>query len=94
MKYLKITLLWEKRALFGQILQGTMSDYGALISFGIFLGIVVDNVEIFLVTSTKIYYSTLILSFFLVGPQLLERIAGKEGMTFFMGAMQFSNKKN
>ena len=64
MKYLKITLLWEKRALFGQILQGTMSDYGALISFGLFLGIVVENVEILLVTSTKIYYLTLILSFF------------------------------
>ena len=26
----------------------------------------------------------------LVGPQLLERVAGKEGMTFFTGAMQFS----
>ena len=64
MKYLKITLLWEKRALFGQILQGTMSDYGALISFGLFLGIVVENVKILLVTSTKIYYLTLILSFF------------------------------
>ena len=29
----------------------------------------------------------------LVGPQLLERVAGKERMTFFMGAMQFSLKK-
>ena len=29
----------------------------------------------------------------LVGPQLLERGAGKEGMTFFMGAMQFSHIK-
>ena len=29
----------------------------------------------------------------LVGPQLLERVAGKEGMTFFMGVMQFSHKK-
>ena len=26
----------------------------------------------------------------LVGPQLLERVAGKERMTFFTGAMQFS----
>ena len=26
----------------------------------------------------------------LLGPQLLERVAGKEGMTFFTGAMQFS----
>ena len=53
MKYLKITLLWKKRALFGQILQGAMSDYGALISFGLFLGILVENIEILLVTSTK-----------------------------------------
>ena len=30
----------------------------------------------------------------LVGPQLLERVAGKEGMTFFMGVMQFSHIKN
>ena len=30
----------------------------------------------------------------LVGPQLLERVAGKEWMTFFMGAMQFSHIKN
>ena len=30
----------------------------------------------------------------LVGPQLLERVAGKEGMTFLMGAMQFSHMKN
>ena len=30
----------------------------------------------------------------LVGPQLLERVAGKEGMTFFTGAMQFSHIKN
>ena len=64
MKYLKITLLWKKRALFGQILQGAMSDYGALISFGLFLGIVVENVEILLESSTKIYYLTLVLSFF------------------------------
>ena len=63
MKYLKITLLWEKRALFRQILQGAMSDYGALISFRLFLGIVVENVEILLVTSTKVYYLTIILSF-------------------------------
>ena len=63
MKYLKITLLWKKRALFGQILQGAMSDYGALISFGLFLGIVVENIEI-LLTLTKIYHLTLILSFF------------------------------
>ena len=63
MKYLKITLLWEKRALFGQILQGAMSDYGALISFGLFLGIVVENIEI-LLTLIKIYHLTLILSFF------------------------------
>ena len=64
MKYLKITLLWEKRALFGQILQGAMSDYGALISFGLFLGIVVENIEI-LLTSTKIHYLTLILALIL-----------------------------
>ena len=63
MKYRKITLLWEKRALFCQILQGTMSDYGALISFRLFLGIVVENVKILLVTPTKVYYLTLILSF-------------------------------
>ena len=56
MKYLKITLLWKKRSLFGQILQGAMSDYGLLISFGLFLGIVVENVEILLVTSTKILF--------------------------------------
>ena len=30
----------------------------------------------------------------LVGPQLLERVAGKEGMTFFTGVMQFSHIKN
>ena len=30
----------------------------------------------------------------LVGPQLLERVARKEGMTFFTGAMQFSHIKN
>ena len=29
----------------------------------------------------------------LVGPQLLERVAGKEEMTFFTGAMQLSHKK-
>ena len=52
MKHLKI-LLSEKRALFGQILQGAMSDCGVLISFGLFLGILVENIEIFLVTSTK-----------------------------------------
>ena len=64
MKYLKITLLWEKRALFGQILlQSAIFDYGALISFGLFLGIVVENIEI-LLTLTKIYHLTLILSFF------------------------------
>ena len=63
MKYLKITLLWKKRALFGQILQTALSDYGALISFGLFLGVVVENVEILLQTSTKIYYLTLVLSF-------------------------------
>ena len=53
MKYLKLTLFWEKRALFDQILQGAMPDYEALISFGLFLGIVVEKVEILLVTSTK-----------------------------------------
>ena len=30
----------------------------------------------------------------LVGPELLERVAGKKGMTFFTGAMQFSQIKN
>ena len=64
MKYLKITLLWKKRALFGQILQGATSDYGALISFGLFFGIVVENIEIPL-TSTKIHYLTLILALIL-----------------------------
>ena len=39
-----------------------MSDYGAVISFRLFLGIVVENVEILLVTSTKVYL-TLILFF-------------------------------
>ena len=63
MKHLKITLLWEKRAMFGQILQGAMSDYGTLISFGLFLGIVVENIEI-LLTLTKIYHLRLILWFF------------------------------
>ena len=29
----------------------------------------------------------------LVGPELLERVGGKEGITFFTGAMQFSHKK-
>ena len=53
MKHLKIILLWEKRALFGQILQGAMSNNGALISFGLFIGILVENIEILLVTSTK-----------------------------------------
>ena len=30
--------------LFGQTLQGAASDYGTLISFGLFLGIVVKNI--------------------------------------------------
>ena len=36
-KYLKITLILEKRTLFSQILQGAASDYRMLISFGLFL---------------------------------------------------------
>ena len=55
-----MTLLWEKRAL---LLQGAKSEYGALISFALFLGIVAENIEI-LLTLTKIYHLTLILSFF------------------------------
>ena len=62
MIYLKLTLFWEKRALFGQVLQGAASEYGTLVSSGLILGKVVKNIEI-LSTSTKICL-TLILAFF------------------------------